>query len=111
MTTLTQRILFGFCVVILIVLGVATLLVSKTHQVQLQKQYGMLLEAIDNVSVQLDRLDSGYEGITTQTNLAKNRLARLIRIHRENLLVCAIFAQSRKKSSFDKRKSNGNISP
>lgn len=100
MTAFAQKTLLGLT--ILIVLGLVTLLASKKFDVQLRKKNGLLLmEMINNVSVQVDRLDTGYEGITTQTNLARNRLARLIMLHRENLLVCAILGQKRHESSSD----------
>lgn len=91
--TLYQKSLLG--VTILTTVGIITLLASNRYGPEIHKRDEALLEMLSNISSELDRLDSGYDGITTQTNLAKNRLAQLIGLHRENLLLCAILGEKR----------------
>lgn len=96
MTTLAQKGVLGLT--ILTTVGLVALLASKRLGYEPRRRDGLLLEMINNVSSELNRLDSGYDGITTQMDLAKNRLAQLVTLHRENLLVCAILREKRNKA-------------
>lgn len=100
--SVTQKILLG--VTILASVGlVLALLASKRLVPEPRRKEGLLLEMLSNVSTDLDRLDAGFEGMSTQMDLARNRLGRLIALHRENLLVCAMLRERRRKS-ISKRK-------
>lgn len=95
--SVTQKILLG--VTILASVGlVLALLASKRFVLEPRRKEGLLLEMLSNVSTDLNRLDADFDGMSTQMDLARNRLGRLIALHRENLLVCAMLRERRRKS-------------
>ncbi|KAG7209584.1 hypothetical protein KM043_011245 [Ampulex compressa] len=100
MTSLSQRGLLGLT--ILMTLGLVAFLASKRLTYDPRGKESILLEMISNISNNLDRLDAGFETMSTQTEIAKSRLKRLIELYRENMLLCAILNERRKKLSFEK---------
>ncbi|KAG5328781.1 SC5A8 protein, partial [Acromyrmex heyeri] len=86
-----QRSLLGLTV--LTIVGLTTFLLSKKLALETRKRDGLLLDMIANISGHLDRLDSSFDGIAAQTGIARNRLLRLVALHRENLLVCALLGE------------------
>ncbi|XP_025073117.1 uncharacterized protein LOC112552326 [Pogonomyrmex barbatus] len=83
-----QKSLLGLTV--LMIVGVTTFLFSRKLILETRRRDSLLLDMIANVSGHLNRLDSGFDDIATQTGIARNRLSRLIALHRENFLVCAL---------------------
>lgn len=86
-----QRSLLGLTV--LTIVGLTTFLLSKKLTLETRKRDGLLFDMIANISGHLDQLDSSFDDIAAQTGIARNRLLRLVALHRENLLVCALLGE------------------
>lgn len=90
-----QRSLLGLTV--LTIVGLTTFLLSRKLTLETHRREGLLLDMIANISGHIDRLDSGFDDIAAQTGIARNRLLRLVALHRENLLVCALLGEKRRQ--------------
>lgn len=97
-----QRSLLGLMV--LTIVGLTTFLLSKKLTLETHRRDGLLLDMIANISGHLDRLDSSFDGIAAQTGIARNRLLRLVALHRENLLVCAILGEKQRQMQMSSKK-------
>ncbi|XP_025991365.1 uncharacterized protein LOC113003957 [Solenopsis invicta] len=97
-----QRSLLGLMV--LTIVGLTTFLLSRKLTLETRRRDGLLLDTIANISGHLDRLDSGFDDIASQSEIARNRLLQLVALHRENLLMCALLGEKRR------RKSSGHLS-
>ncbi|XP_018310089.1 uncharacterized protein [Mycetomoellerius zeteki] len=86
-----QRSLLGL--IVLTIVGLTTFLLSKKLALESRKRDSLFLDMIANISGHLDRLDSDFGDIAAQTGIARNRLLRLVALHRENLLVCALLGE------------------
>jgi len=89
---------------LLTIVGLTTFLLSKKLTLETHRRDGLLLDMIANISGHLDRLDSGFDGIAAQTGIARNRLLRLVALHRENLLVCAILGEKQRQMRTSSKK-------
>lgn len=97
-----QRSLLGLTV--LTIVGLTTFLLSRKLALETRRRDSLLLDMIANISGHMDQLDSGFDDIAAQTGIARNRLLRLVALHRENLLMCAILGEKQRRP---KRTSSG----
>lgn len=97
--TSMQRNLLGLTVLTIVGL---TFLLSRKLTLETRKRDSLLLDMIANISSHLDRLDSGFDDIAAQTEIARNYLLRLVAFHRENLLVCTLLGEKRRQMSSEK---------
>lgn len=101
MTSPMQKSLLGLTV--LMIAGLMAFLISRKLMLETHRKDSLLLEMISNISTNLDRLDTNFNDISTQTKIARNRLKQLIMLHRENLLVCAILRERSQKRTFERK--------
>ncbi|KAH0947453.1 hypothetical protein HN011_006430 [Eciton burchellii] len=82
---------------VLMIISLKVFLFGKKLMMETRRQDDLFLDMITNISGNLNRLDAGLDEIAAQTRIARNRLQQLIALHRENLFVCAVFAEKQRQ--------------
>lgn len=102
MTTWPHKAILGSA--ILLTIASIAFLTSKRYGFEIRKKdsNALLLDMIANISGTIDKLNTGFDGMSIRTEVARNRLRQLVAFHREHAAICSILRKLRRMKTFEK---------